>query len=112
MRRLEKAFLGGIVISRLSWSWLLLLAASIAAVAMCGGRACAQSFQEYSYPNPYRAAEAFGHLPKGRMWGSTSAVTLDSQGHIWVGERCGKNSCTGCALDSILEFDSSGKLLK
>jgi sugar lactone lactonase YvrE len=112
MRRLEKAFLGGIVISRLSCSRLLLVAASIAAAAMCGGLACAQSFQEYAYPNPYRAGEAFGHLPKGRMWGSTSAVTLDAQGHIWVGERCGKNSCTGSDLDSILEFDSSGKLLK
>jgi len=112
MRPLEKAFLGGIVISRLSWIRLLLVAAGIAGAAICGDRACAQSFQEYSYPNPYRAAEAFGHLPKGRMWGSTSAATLDSQGHVWVGERCGKNSCAGSDLDSILEFDSSGKLLK
>jgi sugar lactone lactonase YvrE len=29
-----------------------------------------------------------------------------------VAERCGANSCAGSSLDPILEFDSSGKLLK
>jgi len=91
---------------------LLSVIAAIAAAAACGVAARAQSFQEYSFPNPYQAAQAFGRLPKGRTWGSTSAVAIDSKGHIWVAERCQKNSCTDSSLNSILEFDSSGKLLK
>jgi sugar lactone lactonase YvrE len=65
-------------------------------------------------PNPYRAVEGvWGRLPAGRTWGSTSAVypALDGQ-TIWVGERCGANSCVGSSLDPIFQFDSSGKLLR
>lgn len=91
----------------------MLLAAAIGALSLSANRS--QSLadtQAASLPNPYRAAEAFGRLPEGRKWGSTSAIALDSQGHIWVGERCEKNSCADSTLDSILEFDASGKLLK
>jgi len=86
----------------------------VAAMAVCGVSAYAQATASQTdvLPNPYRAAVAFGQLPAGRTWGSTSAVTPDTRGHIWVGERCGKNSCGDSTLDSILEFDSSGKLLK
>lgn len=63
-------------------------------------------------PNPYRTVTAWFHLPEGRTMGSTSAVDIDSKGHIWIAERCGKNSCAGSTLDPILEFDSAGKLLK
>jgi sugar lactone lactonase YvrE len=112
MRPLERVFPGGIAMARVSLMGLSRVAAAIAAAAICGGVACAQSFQAYSFPDPYRAAVAFGHLPKGRTWGSTSAIALDSKGHIWVGERCEKNSCSDSSLDSILKFDSSGKLLK
>jgi sugar lactone lactonase YvrE len=63
-------------------------------------------------PNPYQTVTSWFHLPEGRTMGSTSAVDVDSKGHIWVAERCGKNSCAGSTLDPILEFDSSGKLLK
>ncbi len=44
--------------------------------------------------------------------GSSSAVDIDSKGHIWIAERCGTNSCAGSTLDPILEFDQSGKLLR
>jgi NHL repeat len=44
--------------------------------------------------------------------GSTSAVDVDPQGHIWVGERCGVNSCAGSTLAPVLEFEPSGRLLK
>ena len=65
-----------------------------------------------SYPNPYRTIESWGQLPEGRKWGSTSAIDIDRDGHIWVAERCGANFCTDSKVAPILEFDTSGKLLK
>ena len=45
-------------------------------------------------PNPYRTVANYFKLPDGREWGSTSAVEIDKDGRsIWVGERCGVNSC-------------------
>ena len=45
-------------------------------------------------PNPYETVENYFKLPAGRTWGSTSAVDVDKDGKtIWVGERCGSNSC-------------------
>ena len=71
-----------------------------------------------SLPNPYATVEHFFKMPEGRTWGSTSAVEIDKDGRsIWVGERCGANSCldrtTGqmSSLPSILKFDASGKLV-
>jgi DNA-binding beta-propeller fold protein YncE len=63
-----------------------------------------------SQPNPYHEMKDWAQL--GRPWGSTSAVDVDRQGHIWVAERCGANSCAGSDLNPILEFDRSGKLLR
>jgi NHL repeat len=68
--------------------------------------------QPNSQPNPYRTVEGWFHLPEGRSMGSTSAVDVDPQGHIWVGERCGVNSCAGSTLAPVLEFEPSGRLLK
>jgi sugar lactone lactonase YvrE len=66
-----------------------------------------------SQPNPYNTIENFFKLPEGRTWGSTSAVDVDKDGHIWVAERCGANSCAGSKLDPILEFDAkTGKLIR
>ena len=68
--------------------------------------------QDNSKPNPYRTIENWAKLPAGRSWGSTSAVDIDRNGRsIWVGERCGANSCAGKTDDSILHFDASGKLI-
>src|SRR6188474_2330437 len=71
-----------------------------------------------SAPNPYKTVEQPLTMPEGRMWGSTSAVEIDRDGRsIWVGERCGANSCLDRAtgqmsnLPSILKFDASGKLV-
>jgi sugar lactone lactonase YvrE len=44
--------------------------------------------------------------------GSTSAVTVTPDGHIWVVDRCGANSCAGSDLAPIMEFAPSGKLLR
>jgi DNA-binding beta-propeller fold protein YncE len=65
-----------------------------------------------SLPNPYRTIENWAKLPEGRTWGAAAGVDVDSHGNIWVAERCGANTCVGSELDPILEFDSSGKLLK
>jgi sugar lactone lactonase YvrE len=69
-------------------------------------------------PNPYKTVEQFLKLPEGRTWGSTSAIEIDRDGRsIWVGERCGVNSCLDRAtgqmstLPSVLRFDASGKLV-
>jgi len=64
-------------------------------------------------PNPYRTVEGWAKLPEGRVWGATSAVDIDKDGHsVWVAERCGANSCANSTLDPILHFDPTGKLIK
>jgi len=58
--------------------------------------------------------EGWAKMPDGRTWGSTSAVEIDRDGKsIWVGERCGANSCAGKdSIAPILKFDQSGQLVK
>jgi sugar lactone lactonase YvrE len=70
------------------------------------------SAQPNSQPNPYRTVEHWFRLPVGRTMGSTSAVFVAPNGHIWVAERCGVNSCAGSELPPVLEFDREGILLK
>jgi sugar lactone lactonase YvrE len=78
-----------------------------------GRKAYAQAdAPQNSQPNPYRTIENWAKLPEGRTWGSTAGVDVDGRGNIWVAERCGANTCEGSNLAPILEFDSSGKLLK
>ena len=84
---------------------LSFLVAIVAVIATFGVRVFAQE-------NPYRVVEGWAKLPEGRSWGSTAAVDVDSNDHIWVAERCGTNSCAGSNLSPILEFDPSGKLLR
>jgi len=67
-------------------------------------------------PNPYRTVEGvWGKLPEGRSWGATSAVypARDGSDNIWVGERCGGNTCADKdSVDPILLFDPDGNLLR
>jgi sugar lactone lactonase YvrE len=63
-------------------------------------------------PNPYETVRNFGTLPDGRKWGSVSAINVDQDGkHIWVGDRCGANSCAGSKVDPIVKLDPSGKVV-
>jgi sugar lactone lactonase YvrE len=63
-------------------------------------------------PNPYRTIEGWAKMPAGRTWGSTSSVDIDKDGvSVWVGERCGGNSCLNSTLDPVLKFDGSGNLM-
>ncbi|HYA16783.1 MAG TPA: peptidyl-alpha-hydroxyglycine alpha-amidating lyase family protein [Bryobacteraceae bacterium] len=77
--------------------------------ALCFAALCFDSAPN-SQPNPYHEVANWAQL--GRPWGSTSAVDVDREGHIWVAERCGANSCAGSNLNPMLEFDKSGKLLR
>ena len=63
-------------------------------------------------PNPYATDAGFFKLPPGRTMGSSSAVGVDSKGHVWVADRCGANNCTGSPLDPIMEFDAQGHFIK
>ncbi|MCH7562373.1 MAG: hypothetical protein IH968_01000 [Gemmatimonadetes bacterium] len=56
----------------------------------------------------------WGKLSEGRTWGATSAVYPSPDGRtIWVGERCGVNTCAGAdEVDPILQFDLEGNLLR
>jgi sugar lactone lactonase YvrE len=63
-------------------------------------------------PTPYKTVLNWAQFPDGRKWGSTSGISVDPQGHIWAIDRCGANSCEKSNLDPVLEFDTSGKLLK
>lgn len=65
-----------------------------------------------SQPNPYRTIEHWYQLPEGRVMGSTSSVAVTPDGHIWIVDRCGANSCAASDLAPIFEFDASGKLLR
>jgi hypothetical protein len=66
-----------------------------------------------SAPNPYRTVENWAKLPDGRSWGQVISADIDRNGKsVWVVERCGGTSCANSNLAPVLEFDSSGNLVK
>src|SRR5229473_5239752 len=101
---------------------LVLFAPMVAAVALLGWRVHAQTGVPATNdaPNPYTTIKDFFKLPEGRVWGSTSAVDIDKDGHsVWIAERCGANSCVAdpangklSTIDPILHYEASGKLIK
>jgi len=63
-------------------------------------------------PNPFRTDTTWAKLPAGRIWGATSAVTIDRDGKtIWMVDRCGANSCANSTLDPVMKFDANGNVL-
>ncbi len=62
-------------------------------------------------PNRYISYEGVVSMPSGRVMGSGNAVDVDSEGNIWVFERCGQNSCSDSSVDPILKFSPEGELL-
>jgi sugar lactone lactonase YvrE len=86
--------------------------AAVTARLILAALALAAGLQDASLPNPYTTIERWGQLPDARPWGSTSAIDIAPNGHLWVGERCGANTCAGSTLPAILEFDASGKLVR
>jgi sugar lactone lactonase YvrE len=92
-------------------AWPAFSAAIVAAVVSLQAQAPAQPTNDL--PNPYQTIANHFKMPDGRTWGSTSAVGIDKDGKsIWVGERCGANTCLDSKLDPILKFDASGTLVK
>ncbi len=91
--------------------FLLGLAFAVVAAARATG-AYAQS-DPNSAPNPYRTVENWAKLPAGRTWGQVISADVARDGKsIWVVERCGGTSCAKSDLAPVLEFDSSGNLVK
>lgn len=87
---------------------------ALLSTAVLAAPAAAQMAPVNTAPNPYQSIEGWAKMPPGRSWGATSAVDIDRDGtSIWVGERCGANTCTGAAaVPTILKFDASGNLVK
>src|SRR3984893_7605222 len=95
--------------------------------AAIGGFSVAVHSQQSQYPkqtqlpNPYQLVENWPTLPKsmnGGNWGELIRADIDPEGNVWVFHRCfntepaGLATCVGRTDPPILEFDSSGKLLK
>ena len=66
-------------------------------------------------PNPYRPGVHWGKLPEGRRWGAAIGLSPGPDGTIWVFDNCGVSGPPAChesPLDPILQFDTSGRLLR
>ena len=104
------------------------LAVQLGVLAACAAAATAVWSQAGApvnvLPDPYVGAP-FGQMPEGRAWGSTAGIGIDADGtSVWVAERCGTSvppnqikpgsqfGCGGSALDPILKFDATGRLVK
>ena len=85
----------------------VLLAATVA-----GGLSAQQNTERDPVPNPFRTISDVVTMPDGRVMGSSNAVDVDSEGNIWLFERCGANSCLNSDVDPILQFDPTGRLLR
>src|SRR5437016_5168427 len=98
---------------------IIFIVSALALIVWSGGAYGQTDLQPTnSAPNPYSTVANWAKMPDGRAWGSTSAVEVDRDGvSIWVGERCGQNTCLDRTknemsnLPSILKFDASGKLV-
>ena len=77
--------------------------ASLAILASLALHAQVSPASTNNLPNPYRPVEGWGKLPAGIEWKQVIAVDFDAHGNLWLFHR---------ADPAILEFDSSGKLLK
>lgn len=95
------------------------IAAALLSTAVVAAQQASPVAPTNSAPNPYATVEGWAKMPAGRTWGSTSAVDIDKDGaSIWVGERCGANTCWDAAgqkmsdLAPVLKFNATGALVK
>ena len=65
------------------------------------------------YSNRYSIIRDVVTMPAGRQMGSGNAIDVDSQGNIWVFERCGGNqgACLESDVNPVLKFSPDGDLL-
>ena len=82
--------------------------------AMIAATCCLLAMQAplLAQDNPYRLEAGWAKYPAGRKWGSTSGVDIDRAGNIWAFERCGARDCADSKLETILQFDRSGNVIK
>src|SRR5437764_6430401 len=104
----------------------LVFVAGAIAIAVFGAAAQAQQTRypkPTELPNPYRLVEGWPTIPasmNGGKWGEVIRVHVARDGNVWVFHRCfntvppGHATCIGRgeANPPVLEFDSSGRLLK
>ena len=88
----------------------MLRSAARTALALIALAPLAAAAQERAYTV---ADTAFGERSIGRVFGASSAVWPAPDGNtIWVGERCGQNSCIGRErMETVFQFDLSGRRL-
>jgi hypothetical protein len=60
----------------------------------------------------YHLVEGWAKLPAGRAWGDLGSITVDRHNNVWTIDKCGSNNCAGSSIAPILEFDTSGKLIR
>jgi len=65
-----------------------------------------------SLPDPYTPILNWAKMPEGRTWGAASGLAFDSKGNLWTLDRCGANTCAGKTDAPVLEFNTSGQLIK
>jgi hypothetical protein len=65
------------------------------------------------YPNSYATYVDVITLPDGRAMGSGNAIDVDSEGNVWVFERCGgnNNACLESDVDPVLKYTPEGEFL-
>lgn len=65
------------------------------------------------YPNNYSTYVDVITLPDGRPMGSGNAIDVDSEGNVWVFERCGgnNNACLQSDVDPVLKYSPEGEFL-
>ncbi|MCB1665504.1 MAG: hypothetical protein KDI28_06965 [Pseudomonadales bacterium] len=100
---------------RLTLGATLLLTASGLASAQRGATGPAEHASVppvNNLPNPYETVRDWSNPPAGRTWGSISAINIDIDGEsVWIGDRCGANSCAGSDLDPIVKLDAQGNVV-
>ncbi len=90
----------------------VLLCALLAAAATAQENA-GQNTKLPDYPNNYTMHVDVITLPDGRKMGSGNAIDVDSEGNIWVFERCGGNNgaCEQSDVDPVLKYSPDGEFL-
>jgi len=82
-------------------------------LVLCANSYAQQNTLRPDVPNRYSIIRDVVTLPAGRQMGSGNAIDVDSQGNIWVFERCGGNqgACLESDVDPVLKFSPDGELL-
>ena len=69
-------------------------------------------------PSRLHGANGLATGPDGRLYvaqvggSQVSAIDVDRNGNVWIGERCGANGCADNNVPPIIQLDANGKFLK